>query len=81
MSGQISRIGIRFFLEGIGAATGEFVRFLAPRTVETLLRALPMDGRAAVWKEEVYFQTSVKMGAGETQSHGRERLHRLLAHG
>ncbi|MFH0849294.1 MAG: cyclophilin-like family protein [archaeon] len=62
MSDQISRIAVKFFLEGIGVATGEFVTFLAPRTVQTLMRALPVGGRAAVWKEEVYFQTSLKMG-------------------
>jgi hypothetical protein len=49
-------------IEGLGEAEGEFVRFLAPRTVDTLVRKLPVEGRAALWKEEVYFEIPVKMG-------------------
>ncbi|MEM3626560.1 MAG: cyclophilin-like fold protein [Candidatus Bathyarchaeia archaeon] len=59
---EISRIKIKFVIEGIGEAEGELVRFLAPRTVDMLVRKLPMEGRAALWKEEVYFETPVKMG-------------------
>jgi hypothetical protein len=59
---DISRIKLRFRIEGIGEAEGEFVRFLAPRTVDTLVRKLPIEGRAALWKEEVYFEIPVKMG-------------------
>ena len=62
MSVDVSRVRMRFSLEGLGDATGELVRFLSPRTAEALLRAMPMHGRAAVWKEEVYFETPVKMG-------------------
>ena len=59
---DVSRIKIRFRIEGLGEAEGEFVRFLAPRTVDTLVRKLPIEGRAALWKEEVYFEIPVKMG-------------------
>ena len=59
---EISRIKIRFIIEGLGEAEGEFVRFLAPRTIDTLVRKLPIKGRAALWKEEVYFETPIKMG-------------------
>jgi uncharacterized protein len=59
---DVSRIKIRFRLEGLGEAEGEFVRFLAPRTVDTLVRKLPIEGRAALWKEEVYFEIPVKLG-------------------
>jgi len=65
MSGEeaeISRIKIKFIIEGLGEAEGELVRFLAPRTVDTLVRKLPVEGRAALWKEEVYFETPIKMG-------------------
>lgn len=57
-----SRIRIKFIIEGLGEAEGEFVRFLAPRTIDTIVRKLPVEGRAAIWKEEVYFETSIKMG-------------------
>jgi len=58
----ISRIKIKFIIEGLGEAEGEFVRFLAPRTIDALIRKLPIEGRAALWKQEVYFETPIKMG-------------------
>ena len=58
----VSRIKIKFLAEGLGEAEGEFVRFLAPRSVDTLVRKLPIEGRAALWKEEIYFEIPVKMG-------------------
>jgi len=58
----ISRIKIRFVIEGLGEAEGELVRFMAPRTIDTIVKKLPIEGRAALWKEEVYFETPVKMG-------------------
>jgi hypothetical protein len=60
--GAISRIKVRFLIEGVGEAEGELVRFLAPRTVDMIVRKLPLEGRAALWKEEVYFETPIKMG-------------------
>jgi hypothetical protein len=59
---DVSRIKIKFIVEGLGEAEGEFVRFLAPRTVDMIVRKLPVEGRAALWKEEVYFETPIKMG-------------------
>ena len=59
---DISRVKVRFLIEGVGEAEGELVRFLAPRTVDTIVRKLPMEGRAALWKEEVYFEIPVKIG-------------------
>jgi hypothetical protein len=59
---DVSRIKVKFIIEGLGEAEGELVRFLAPRTVETIVRKLPVEGRAALWKEEVYFEIPVKLG-------------------
>jgi len=59
---SVSRIPVRVSLKGLGEAEGELIRFLAPRTVEAILRKLPVEGRANVWKEEVYFEIPVKMG-------------------
>lgn len=59
---DISRVKIRFMIDGLGEAEGELVRFLAPRTVDTIVRKLPVEGRAALWKEEVYFEIPIKMG-------------------
>jgi hypothetical protein len=59
---DISRIKVRFLIEGLGEAEGELVRFLAPRTIDIIVRKLPVEGRAALWKEEVYFEIPVKIG-------------------
>lgn len=59
---DISRVRVKFVIEGLGEAEGELVRFLAPRTIDMIVRKLPIEGRAAVWKEEIYFETPIKMG-------------------
>jgi len=59
---DVSHIKIKFLIEGLGEAEGELVRFLAPRSVDNIVRKLPVEGRAATWKEEVYFEIPVKMG-------------------
>ena len=59
---EISRVKVKFIVEGMGDAEGELVRFLAPRTVDLIVRKLPIEGRAALYKEEVYFETPIKMG-------------------
>ena len=58
----VSRIKIKFLIEGLGEAEGELVRFLAPRTIDFIVRMLPLEGRVALWKEEVYFEIPIKMG-------------------
>ena len=67
MEKSVSRIPIKFVIDGVGEAEGEFVRYLAPRTVEAVIRELPIEGRAALWKEEVYFEIPVKMGAEKAE--------------
>ncbi len=65
---SISRIPIKILVEGIGEAEGEFIRYLAPRTVDIIVRKLPLEGRAAIWKEEVYFEIPVKIGEEKAKS-------------
>jgi hypothetical protein len=62
METSVSRIPIKFVIEKLGEAEGEFVRHLAPRTIDAITKKLPLEGRAALWKEEVYFEISVKAG-------------------
>jgi len=64
----ISRVRVKFIIEGLGEAEGEFVRFLAPRTIGNIIRKLPLEGRAALWKEEIYFETPIKMGEEKAKS-------------
>jgi len=60
---SVSRTPIRFVVDARGeVAEGELIRHLAPRTVEAIVKRLPLEGRAALWKEEVYFEIPVKMG-------------------
>jgi hypothetical protein len=59
---DISRVKVKLVIEALGEAEGELVRFLAPRTVDTIVRKLPVEGRVALWKEEVYFEIPFKIG-------------------
>jgi len=64
---SVSRIPIKFTIEGVGEAEGELIRHLAPRTVDAIAKRLPIEGRAALWKEEVYFEIPVKMGTEKAE--------------
>jgi hypothetical protein len=43
-------------------ATGELVRILSPRTIESLVRVLPFSSSTFLWQDEVYFETPVSVG-------------------
>jgi hypothetical protein len=68
MSNSITRVPIKFVVGNLGEAEGELVRHLAPRTVDAIIKTLPIEGRAALWKEEVYFKIPVKMGDEKAKS-------------
>ncbi|MHC3130192.1 MAG: hypothetical protein IBV52_08980 [Candidatus Bathyarchaeota archaeon] len=53
---------IRLIIDGIGKAKGELIRIRSPRTADAVIRRLPLEGRAALWQQEVYFSIPVKMG-------------------
>ena len=59
---SISRTQFRVELEGLGEAGGELIRFLAPRTVDSLLRLLPLHGRVSISNAQLYFEVSLKVG-------------------
>lgn len=65
---EVSRIKIKFMINGLGEAEGEFIRHLSPRTVDMIVRKLPIEGRAAIWMQEVYFDIPVKMGEEKAKS-------------
>ena len=77
----VSRIKVKFLIEGLGEAEGELVRFLAPRTIDYIVRKLPLEGRAALWKEEVYFEIPLKDGRGKSQADRGAGHDCFLAHG
>jgi hypothetical protein len=65
---DVSRHKIRLVAERVGEAEGELIRFQSPMTVDSLTKALPFEGRAARWKEEIYFETPVKMGSEKAKA-------------
>lgn len=65
---SLSRIPVKLIIEGMGEAEGELIRHLAPRTVDVIVKRLPIEGRAALWKEEVYFEIPVTMGEEKAKS-------------
>jgi hypothetical protein len=69
---DVSRIKVRFLISGKGEAEGELVRFLAPRSIDAIMRILPVEGRAALYKEEVYFEIPVKLGKEKAKSRVEE---------
>lgn len=60
---SVSRIPIKLLINQIGKVEGELIRIRSPRTTDAIIRALPIEGMAALWKEEVYFDIPVKMGS------------------
>lgn len=63
MGESVSRTAIRFEIERLGGAKGDLIRFLAPRTVEALLRAMPIHGITATTQGMLYFVVPEKVGA------------------
>ena len=59
---SISLIPVRLIVEDIGEADCELARFLSPRTVDALVRKLPLEGRAALLKGGVYFPVPLSLG-------------------
>jgi len=59
---SISLIPVRLIVEGLGEAEGELARFLSPRTIDALVRRLPLEGRAALMKGGVYFPVPLSLG-------------------
>jgi hypothetical protein len=68
MASSVSRIPVLLVLEDGREAEGELVRFYAPKTTDALLRRMPIEGRVARWKEEIYFETDITMGLEKPRS-------------
>jgi len=62
METSSNRIPIKFFIQGLDEVEGELVRFRAPRTVDALIRKMPIEGRAALLKGGFYFTVPLQMG-------------------
>lgn len=64
-----SRVRIHFDVEEVGKAIGELRSFLAPRTIRTIQNLLPLEGRASLGKEMIYFEIPIKMGLEKAKKH------------
>ncbi|GIU72800.1 MAG: hypothetical protein KatS3mg003_2279 [Candidatus Nitrosocaldaceae archaeon] len=62
-AGSVSRIKGIIELRGKGSCECEFIRHLAPLTVGSILRALPLEGRVLVEDEYVGLVTNLSIGA------------------
>ena len=51
---------VKIRVVGKGEATAELIRYLAPRLIDKVYRALPIIGRALVSKGFVYVETSLE---------------------
>jgi len=69
MVASVSRTKLLLELKGKGVCECELARHLAPLTVGTLLRTIPLEGRA-YWFEDkfVYFETSLTIGSEKQRS-------------
>lgn len=68
MTSSISRIPVRLVLEDGKSADAELIRFQAPKTTDALLRKLPIEGRVARLKGEIYFEAGITMGLEKAKS-------------
>ena len=59
---NVSRVSVKIIVDGKGEAKGELIRFFAPRSVDAILRALPVEGRAMPFNSGVYFEMPLKLG-------------------
>jgi len=73
VAGGQARIAVTVSVEGVGELQAELLRFLAPMTVDEVVRKLPIEGFLAKWENAVYIVTDI--------TRGMERMTQNLARG
>jgi hypothetical protein len=69
MAGSVSRTRLVVELKGKGVCECELARHLAPLTVGTLLRSVPVEGRSHWFEDKfVYFETGLTIGTEKQRS-------------
>ncbi len=58
-----SKIPIEFVLSNDVILEGELRSVLSPRTIDKILKILPVNSRIHLWKKEVYFEVGIRMGS------------------
>jgi len=62
-AGSISRLKITIEIQDKGSASAELVRYLAPLTIGTILKGLPMQDRVHKYVDQfVYIETGLMIG-------------------
>jgi len=61
-SSELSETWVTFTVEGLGALSGRLLRFLAPRTVDAIVKSLPLSGRITRIAGGLYFQVGLRLG-------------------
>jgi len=62
MSTGLSRTPIKIIIEGIGEATGEFIKIRAPLTVGAIVKMMPLRGRLHAQGEGYSFILGIQRG-------------------
>ena len=62
MSTGLSRTPIKIIIEGIGEATGEFIKIRAPLTVGAIVKMMPLSGRLHAQGEGYSFILGIQRG-------------------
>ncbi len=62
MSTGLSRTPIKAIIEGIGEATGEFIKIRAPLTVGAIVKMMPLRGRLHAQGEGYSFILGIQRG-------------------
>ena len=82
-AGSVSRIKLLLELKGKGTCECELARHLAPLTVGSLLRTMPVEGRVHRFEDKfVYFETGLTIGTEKQRaSFKRGELAFMIANG
>ena len=67
-SGFSSKVPIEFILGDKVILEGELRSVLSPRTIEKILKVLPVKSRIHLWKKEIYFEIGIRMGSEKAVS-------------
>lgn len=63
-----SQISIEFSLSNNVVLEGELRSVLSPRTIDKILKVLPVNSRIHLWKKELYFEIGIRMGSEKSIS-------------
>ena len=63
-----SKIPVEFILSEDLIIEGVLRSVLSPRTIEKILKVLPINSRVHLWKKEIYFEIGIRMGSEKAVS-------------